>query len=339
MQSVRERSGGHPTHFGIQLSLNLAEGRGAEYGFHVRAEKNGGFSVQSEKCRVHPKPLVDASPHHFRVEKGKLLASSPSLHSSVEPDRLFLTAVSAVPEFREIFQGLTRMGFYNLNPDRIRALQDPDPGRRLARDGRNVASVLRELRRVDPEARESVVEYLRQIVPGLESVDPKTLGPKETIEFRQTVDRKEPWRFLAGEMSDGTLRALGVLVAVFQRSNGESSLPLVGIEEPELAIHPGAAEILAEALVDASRSTQVLLTTHSPDFLDHEGFSTAALLSVERKRGGTIVAPVDEASRSALRDRLYSAGELLRMGQLEPDAKAAASLARERDLFDEPLGP
>src|SRR5262249_51110597 len=134
---------------------------------------------------------------------------------------------------------------------------------------------------------------------------------------------------------DGTLRALGVLVAVFQLANGEASPPLVGIEEPEIAIHPGAAAILAEALVDASRSVQILLTTHSPDFLDHEGFSSGSLLSVERERGGTVIAPVDEASRSALRDRLYSAGELLRMGQLQPDPKALASLAREESLFDE----
>ncbi|MGH7150153.1 MAG: AAA family ATPase, partial [Planctomycetota bacterium] len=176
IDSVRSRSGGHPTDFGIQVSLNLPEGASATYGFLVRAEKNRAFSVKHEECRVERPPLAGGESAHFVVEKGRVLSIRPAVRAAVEPDRLFLTAVSASSEFRSVYDGLSRMCFYNLSPDRIRDLQSPDPGRRLARDGRNVASVLRELRRANPAAKEAVSEYLRKIVPGVESVEPRTLG-------------------------------------------------------------------------------------------------------------------------------------------------------------------
>jgi len=70
------------------------------------------------------------------------------------------------------------------------------------------------------------------------------VGPKETLEFRQTIGgAKNPWRFPAANMSDGTLRALGILVALFQ-PGGSGRIPLVGIEEPAVALHPAAAGVL-----------------------------------------------------------------------------------------------
>ena len=81
----------------------------------------------------------------------------------------------------------------------------------------------------------------------------------------------DPWRFLAANMSDGTVRALGILVALFQCGNGPGSrVPLVGIEEPEIALHPAAAGLLRDGLKEASRTTQVIVTSHSGDLLDDE---------------------------------------------------------------------
>ena len=104
------------------------------------------------------------------------------------------------------------MGFYNLNPDRIRDLQPPDPGELLARDGSNLASVLSRLAKEDHKTKQRIEEYLAKVVSGIRGVDVKAIGPKETLEFRQVVAGVgDPWRFLAANMSDGTLRALGIL--------------------------------------------------------------------------------------------------------------------------------
>jgi predicted ATPase len=230
------------------------------------------------------------------------------------------------------------MGFYNLNPDRIRDLQPPDAGELLARDGSNISSVLHRLESTEPNTVRRIEKYLAAVVPGIESVEPRHLGPKETLAFRQRVVGDEnPWEFFAANMSDGTLRSLGVLVAAFQVTNGsQRPIPLVGIEEPELAIHPGAARALLEALREASARTQIVLTTHSPDILDDPKIEPDSILSVTSQNGETQIAPVDNATRRSISERLYTAGELLRMGQIEPDEETLKQLDSQSELFGPP---
>src|SRR5262249_43594239 len=125
--------------------------------------------------------------------------------------------------------------------------------------------------------------------------------------------------FWAQSMSDGTLRALGVLVAAFQ-PGGSVRPTLIGIEEPEIAVHPAAAAVLREALAEASESRQVVVRSHSPDLLDDPAIVPDALLAVRADGGSTVVGKLDAAGRMALQERLYTAGELLRLDQLTPDA-------------------
>jgi predicted ATPase len=82
------------------------------------------------------------------------------------------------------------MGFYNLNPDEIRELQNPDPGEVLRRDGSNLASVLRVMEKNRPDSRRQVVEFLSKVVPGVKGVATKALGKKETLEFRRTSGKE-----------------------------------------------------------------------------------------------------------------------------------------------------
>jgi predicted ATPase len=137
-------------------------------------------------------------------------------------------------------------------------------------------------------------------------------------------------------MSDGTLRALGVLTALFQSSNGRTAkrVPLVGIEEPEAALHPGAAGVLLDALKAAALSTQVLITSHSPDLLDDKSISDGNILAVINRNGATLIGPVDAAGRSAIHDKLFTPGELLRLSQLTPNIEAVDNTPeRQLELF------
>lgn len=134
-------------------------------------------------------------------------------------------------------------------------------------------------------------------------------------------------------MSDGTLRCLGVLVALLQSNSRPPTL--VGIEEPEVALHPAAVGILIDAIRDAAMSTQVLVTSHSSELLDRDDLDDDVILAVSSDQGVTTVGPVNDASREALRSRLFTAGELLRMNQLSPSpAAAVASRSDQLRLFD-----
>jgi hypothetical protein len=279
-----------------------------------------------------------APPASYEIRSGKIHQCSLGAPPAAASDRLFLVAVSGQPEFRPLYDALVRMGLYNFNPDVIRELQSPDPGEVLTSDGHNLASVLKRLADEEPFGRMArVVELLGKVVPGITGVSHRPFGKKETLEFRQVVaGSKDAWRFDAENMSDGTLRALGVLVALFQRPATDGrAVRLVGIEEPETALHPGAAAVLRSALFEASRHTQVIVTSHSPDLLDDKGISAENIVSVISRGGETFLGPVDEASRTSIRDQLFTAGELLRLNQLSTDESVPPPATQaELDLFD-----
>jgi predicted ATPase len=331
IQMVRRKSTGHPRDFSIELEFNLTGNRLGKYGFEITARPERGFTVKWEKLQIMDIGFRVIS--SYVIEDGELRGNSDeSIHPTlspampkVVPDRLYLVVASGIPAFREAYDSLTSMGFYNLNPESMKELQAPDAGELLHRDGDNVASVIARLETEAPEDKARVEQYLSRIVPGVEAVKRQTFGPRETVEFRQRVresasgQQNEPWRFPAASMSDGTLRALGLLVAVSQLVHLKERVLLVGVEEPETALHPAAAKALMDALREAQRHTQIIITTHSADLLDNMGDSAEGLLAVQSKAGETQIAPIDSASRIAVKDHLYTAGEMLRMDQLEPD--------------------
>jgi len=319
VKEIRRRSAGHPTHFEIDLCFRLPGGQDGRYRFRIGAPALGEYEVQSESLEVDAAEGLGRS--FFKVQRGEVVESSVDAPPAASLDRLYLVNASGMRELRPVYDALSRMGFYNLNPDSIRDLQDPDSGELLARDGSNLAAVYKRLEHDDRARVDRIEEYLARVVPGVSGVEAKSLGHKETLEFRQAVTgAANPWRFPATSVSDGTLRALGVLVALFQFSNGQrKGASLVGIEEPEAALHPAAAGVLLGALREASETTQVLVTSHSPDLLDDENIATDSLLAVSANAGATQIAPIDPTGRGALRDRLYTAGELLRLDQLRPD--------------------
>lgn len=324
ISDVRRRSSGHPTHFGIRLDFSLPEGQTGFYAFSVSARAGGAYEVSKEQCQVRM-PGAPVHVHQYNVNVGEVSGSVEKMPPA-SSDMLYLVRAAGLTEFRPVYDAFRRMGFYNPDPERIRDLQSPDSGTLLRRDGSNITSVLNRMATHDPLVKDRIEEYIGKVMPSIHGIDVKVIGPKETLEFRQEVaGARHPWRFLAGSMSYGTLRALGVLVALFQLPNGSGRVSLVGIEEPEVALHPAAASVLLDALRDASSRTQVIVTSHSPDLLDDPSLDSDSVIAVTSDGDMTTLGPVDEAGRTALRDRLYTAGELLRLDQLTPDPSARVS--------------
>lgn len=319
INAVRKRSGGHPTNFAISLRLRLQSAREAVYSFQVGAERDGGHRVQREQ-------LVISAPNleftEFRYDNGKLTQRSRDvvLPENIAEDRLAIQLLSGQEPVREVFDVLAGAHFYNIYPEDFRLPQQHDNGEFLLRTGKNIASVIRNLEANDKNQFERIKEYLRQIVEPLEGISYRSLGPAETVEFLQRVaGQSHPWRFFASQMSDGTLRSLAILVALFQRAPSRRSGLFLGIEEPEATIHPAACAVLADALVEAAQDKQILVTTHSPELLDHPNISVEDIRIVDSIDGDTKITPADRASKEAVRRALITPGELLRKNQMEID--------------------
>ncbi|MDG5497274.1 AAA family ATPase [Niveispirillum sp. BGYR6] len=333
IREVRRRSGGHPTHFAIRLEFQLPDGRYGYYAFSVGTTGTGAPQVAREECWVYPAQDF-GEPDYFEILAGEVKGNSLSAFPAVLPDRLALVAASGLPAFRPVFDLLSRMDVYNINPEVLRAPQKPDLGGVMRHDGSNAASVLH---RFSAETRESVRTHLSRIVPGVSAVTVKPLGSYETIEFSQIVQgQKHPWAFLAQQMSDGTLRALGILLAAFQDGAGSAAVSprLIGLEEPETALHPAAVGILLSALQEGARHRQILVTCHSPDLLDSFDIVPNQMIAVESKNGTSVLGPLDSASIQTLRDHLLTPGELLRQDQLAPDPEVFREKSPvQEDLF------
>ena len=99
-----------------------------------------------------------------------------------------------------------------------------------------------------------------------------------------------------------------------------------------MALHPAAASVLLSALREGARHCQVLVTSHSPDLLDNEDIASDSLLAVDNVDGLTRIGAIDAAGRAALRDKLFTPGELLRQNQLAPEADTITDVREERQL-------
>ncbi len=308
---------GRPSNLGLAVVLNNPDDHTtqARYAFELRALRGYGFEVVREQCVVQradgSKDWFDrsTSPKHSPISWA---STANSLKPVMEPGALALPLVGGDTRFQAVARFLSEMRVYRIEPVVLREMQEPDSGVRLRSDGSNAASVLRELQRKSPEDWKRILDLLGSIVPGTVGVRPKRHGKKLTLEFTQDWARSERVKFEAYNMSDGTLRALGLLAAVFQRP----APSLLVIEEPEATIHPGALGSVLDLLRHAGRFMQVIVTTHSPDVLDATWIEAEHLRMASWEKGATQVAPVSEATRSVLKEHLMGAGELLRSNAL-----------------------
>jgi predicted ATPase len=316
IQAVRNRTpgGGYPANLGIRADFRLPDesGRTGHYAFEVRGLANYSFEVAREQCVL----TSDAGQRVWFDRTGSSFRTSlAGLRPAIDPQSLALLVVGGVEQLAPLLRAFAAMRVYAIEPTLIREMQDPDSGLVLRRDGSNVSSVLLELGRRDPEVIDRVCEILSAIVPGTTSVRPIRHGKKLTLKFTQQWAEGRTIDFEAFTMSDGTLRALGMLAAVMQ----QPAPSLLAIEEPEATIHPGALGAILDLIQMAAQRSQVIVTTHSPELLDAKWIGPDNLRVVYWEGGATRISPLGLGAIRALQQHLMGAGELFRANVLDSD--------------------
>ncbi len=320
--SHRRSGRGRPANLTLWVSMQDLDKDtiGADYYIDLAPRRGDEFEVASETCNVQRADGTGDS-FHRQIVKGSTTWESTieSLVPIVEPNALALPLVGGDRRFAAMFRFLSGMRTYRIEPAALRAMQDADGGSGLRPDGRNAASVLREIQRKSPaQDWMRICELLESVVPGTTAVRPKKHGNKLTLEFTQSRAGAEPIKFEAFSMSDGTLRVLGLITAVFQRP----APSLVVIEEPEASIHVGALGSILDVLRLASGSMQVVVTTHSPDILDAKWIEDRHLRILSWEQGFTQIDRASHSVRTALAKQLMGAGELLRSNALTAEQPA-----------------
>jgi len=350
---------------GLRIDFRMPGGDNGFYAFEVGGGTEEGLYVRREECLIESsddsgdsiRPVREMGAQededgekkplggrHFVVENGLLKTKRKDFPVRIEKDRLYLQLISNLTEFREIYDLITNMGFYSFNPEKMSSVQRVSDVRKLDFDGANIAGIIRRMGKY-PEVRERFHAFLNSIIPDISisvlNMEHGAQGArKETLHVSQKAGEDGPeYIFGASGLSEGTLRSIGVLAAGFQVKMLENGnrIAFIGIEEPEIAVHPAAAAALTEALMEVSDDVQVLLTTHSPDLLDHNEIAPENVITVFWSEGASIISAADEAGRSAMRESLYTAGELLKMGQLRPDIESYIETTGDINLFSRSL--
>ena len=327
--AVRNRSsgGGRPPNLAMRVDFQGKRRRGF-YAFEVRADRVNNFSMLREQC-----VLYEGKKRSWFDRKGKRFDSNvDGLHPLIDTSSLALPVIGGAKAFNQVWRVLSRMRRYSIEPGKLRGMQEPDAGVSLLPDGANAASVLERIESRRRDDFERLCSFLEVIIPNTRGISVNRYGKNLSLEITQTWGEGAPkaLKFEGFDMSDGTLRAIGLLAAVFQRP----APMLIAVEEPEATIHSGALGAVLDLLWEASERMQVIVTTHSPELLDRKEIADRHLRMVEWNEGVTRAGPVSDANRRALREGLTEAGGLLRANALEAAPRSRDSVNRS-DLFED----
>lgn len=177
----------------------------------------------------------------------------------------------------------------------------------LLEDASNLGLVLNDLKH-KPAAWQQVLDRLQRFYPAIEDVSTRVLGGFVQV-FVHEKGLEQP--IPATRMSDGLLHYLCLLSILCH----PTPPPFIGLEEPEIGLHPDVMIELAELLVEASQRTQIVVTTHSDALVSALSEVPESILICERGANGTQLRRLEA---EPLREWLekYSLGELWRMGEI-----------------------
>ncbi len=298
--AIRRWSGGHPFNVEFRLEIGLPAGQGV-YAFSLTGDRQEEYRIRHEEAKVTG---PDAQHHaSFLVKGGEWIEGPHGLQPNVDEATLTLPAIGGDERFKPLYQALRRMAIYAIYPDTLAQPQRYNQTKPMQRHGDNWVSILRD--QPKDTWKPELVAALERLSGDIDDVRVTPAASYLVAQFHhRTAKRKKKW-FDAVQESDGTLRFAGILTALLQ----EPPLPVIGIEEPELTVHPGALPLLFDYLKQASARSQLLVTTHSPELLDL--MNADDVWVVQRADGVTTVAPMDERQRNTVREGLMSLGELM----------------------------
>jgi predicted ATPase len=233
-------------------------------------EKDGGPEVTSEHLVLRSTASEDQTVLLYKkgVDStgGSLAKAAPGVSLSLRsPDLIAVNALGQLadhPRVAALREFITDWHVSCLSLTDTRGHPGAGPQERLSQTGGNLANVVQYLADKEPERLAEIARKLSHGVPLLEKVMVEELADGrlslriKDMPFREPI----PARFA----SDGSIKILAFLSLL----GGPRPPRFIGIEEPENFLHPRLMYSLAEEFRAASAHSQLLVTTHSPYFLD-----------------------------------------------------------------------
>lgn len=285
------------------------------YGGDARASELIEERVQNKQIYgEYPKPYIyyeQTNGRAFLNYKGE--ARRNLRPEEVKPEQSILAQrkdPDHYPELTYLGETLSRIRIYrewSLGRDSpLRLPQKADlPNDFLQEDGKNLALVLNRFQG-EPAVKRRLLDALSKFYEGITDFYVNIEGSTVQL-FLQEGDMVIP----ATRLSDGTLRYLCLLAILCH----PQPPPLICIEEPELGLHPDIQSTVSRLLLEASKRSQLLVTTHSDLLVDALTNEWWSIVVCEKRDGQTVMRRLDEEKMAAwLED--YRLGELWSSGEI-----------------------
>lgn len=242
--------------------------------YHLEIEEHAKGPVVAREFlrwkRGHP-----ATPFHFldyQHGTGKVITGEAPEASDTRidkplsgPDVLAVSTLGTLAENPRVIalrNFITGWHLSYLSADAARGNPEAGAEERLSPTGDNLPNVIQYLREQHDERLERIFETLRRRIPRIEKVQAEVLQDSRLLLLVKDAPFSNP--VLSRFASDGTLKLLAYLTVLYDPDPPQ----LVGIEEPENYLHPRLLPELAEECQQAADRTQLIVTTHSPFFIN-----------------------------------------------------------------------
>jgi predicted ATPase len=166
-----------------------------------------------------------------------------------------------------IANALSKVGIYDFAP--VNLSSNIQVTGNMERTGQGIAYALVDILHANRKSFDELEERLTRLVPNIQRIAlPRANNQTFLLEL---IDRYSEHHIPASDISDGTLRILAFLTALYQ----EDTPSIICFEEIENGVHPWLLHKMMELLKTVStegitgKPVQVLITTHSPVLLNY----------------------------------------------------------------------
>ena len=284
--SFRATSGAISTDFVVDrenLEVLCRPGCGGEDDWqalvHYQSTTRGELFVSVEDC---PESEDLVLPEDFLRQV--LSEAGPATRAT---ELLLTSRLRNLPPFHLLSNYLQRMRIFQVTPPSTRRPASASGSGEMGKHGENLPAVLSYLQREEEVAFQSLLDHLQLAVPTVDRIETDYVETRELGLFLR--ERGIGRRLYASELSDGTLRTLGLFVPLI-----DPRYELVVIEEPENSVHPWVTRQFVAACRERADDKQIILTTHSPVLVSQ--LEPEELYVVERTEGETQIQPVKNVS-------------------------------------------
>ena len=336
-QHGRDGENGFALEVEMQLQIDIANSTPSRITYKIRSKgTSGSFRVTEESLQHKKRFVYNSHPtrpdpvrnqddemhlllrmaktksqrkYGHRIEARPDQPALAQMHEHKKVLRLHKTQAQVVAE------SFASMRFLDPSPNRMR--MPSFPGQTTLGDrGDNLPTVLKDICD-DSDRRGALIDWTRELTP-MDVADFEFPRDPVSGKVQLRITERSGRRISAYSASDGTLRFLAILAALFGKDQAE----LYFFEEIDNGIHPSRLRLLLELIENwtAERGPQVVTTTHSPELLamvSNQTFKNTAVVCRRPDTGDAVIRQVAELSNAEELRESQGLGTLHTSGWME----------------------